>query len=93
MAWCVLNRNTPYLYLCFHSGSSWVGGVVGGVLAVLLLHFIETVRVCFLDDPDPEGQGFCQAGFSVDFTKVRVSIRHLWHIFRPSQRTNTVGDL
>lgn len=22
------------------------------------------------DNPDPEGQGFCQAGFSVDFTKV-----------------------
>lgn len=27
----------------------------------------------FLDDPDPEGQGFCQAGFSVDFTKVRIA--------------------
>lgn len=35
------------------------------------------VRVCFVEDPDPEGQGFCQAGFSVDFTKVRFSIRQL----------------
>lgn len=39
---------------------------------------MEAVRVCvcvfFLEDPDPEGQGFCQAGFSVDFTKVRFSI-------------------
>uniref|UniRef100_A0A668A9T5 Integrin subunit alpha 8 n=1 Tax=Myripristis murdjan TaxID=586833 RepID=A0A668A9T5_9TELE len=25
---------------------------------------------CRTNDPDPEGQGFCQAGFSVDFTKV-----------------------
>uniref|UniRef100_A0A673XIR8 Integrin subunit alpha 8 n=1 Tax=Salmo trutta TaxID=8032 RepID=A0A673XIR8_SALTR len=24
---------------------------------------------CRTNDPDPEGQGFCQAGFSVDFTK------------------------
>ncbi|KAF7669523.1 hypothetical protein LDENG_00186060 [Lucifuga dentata] len=24
---------------------------------------------CRTSDPDPEGQGFCQAGFSVDFTK------------------------
>lgn len=42
----------------------------------------------FLDDPDPEGQGFCQAGFSVDFTKVRISICHLWCILCPCQRTN-----
>uniref|UniRef100_A0A671TSI0 Integrin subunit alpha 8 n=1 Tax=Sparus aurata TaxID=8175 RepID=A0A671TSI0_SPAAU len=26
---------------------------------------------CRTNDPDPEGQGFCQAGFSVDFTKVK----------------------
>lgn len=81
----------------FVSVFSQLGG--GGLCicgAVLLFHFIETVRVCFLDDPDPEGQGFCQAGFSVDFTKVRVSVRHLWRIFRPCQRTNTeapFGDL
>lgn len=35
---------------------------------IFLLYFL-----CFSDDPDPEGQGFCQAGFSVDFTKVRAS--------------------
>lgn len=29
--------------------------------------------VWFSDDPDPEGQGFCQAGFSVDFTKVTIA--------------------
>lgn len=29
--------------------------------------------VWFSDDPDPEGQGFCQAGFSVDFTKVKTA--------------------
>lgn len=29
--------------------------------------------VWFSDDPDPEGQGFCQAGFSVDFTKVKIA--------------------
>jgi len=28
------------------------------------------VALIFVDNPDPEGQGFCQAGFSVDFTKV-----------------------
>uniref|UniRef100_A0A8C9VCV5 Integrin subunit alpha 8 n=1 Tax=Scleropages formosus TaxID=113540 RepID=A0A8C9VCV5_SCLFO len=28
---------------------------------------------CRSQDPDPEGQGFCQAGFSVDFTKVHVA--------------------
>lgn len=59
--------------------------------AVIPLHC-----VCLSDDPDPEGQGFCQAGFSVDFTKVRVSIRHLLRIFRPCRRTNTeapFGDL
>lgn len=28
------------------------------------------VFMLLADDPDPEGQGFCQAGFSVDFTKV-----------------------
>ncbi|TMS10670.1 Integrin alpha-8 [Larimichthys crocea] len=27
---------------------------------------------CRTNDPDPEGQGFCQAGFSVDFTKVTL---------------------
>uniref|UniRef100_A0A8C2ZKZ8 Integrin subunit alpha 8 n=1 Tax=Cyclopterus lumpus TaxID=8103 RepID=A0A8C2ZKZ8_CYCLU len=27
---------------------------------------------CRTNDPDPEGQGFCQAGFSVDFTKVKI---------------------
>uniref|UniRef100_A0A3P9Q7B7 Integrin subunit alpha 8 n=1 Tax=Poecilia reticulata TaxID=8081 RepID=A0A3P9Q7B7_POERE len=27
---------------------------------------------CRTNDPDPEGQGFCQAGFSVDFTKVKT---------------------
>ncbi|KAF0045354.1 hypothetical protein F2P81_001883 [Scophthalmus maximus] len=27
---------------------------------------------CRTSDPDPEGQGFCQAGFSVDFTKVTL---------------------
>uniref|UniRef100_A0AAY5EKT2 Integrin alpha-2 domain-containing protein n=1 Tax=Electrophorus electricus TaxID=8005 RepID=A0AAY5EKT2_ELEEL len=27
---------------------------------------------CRTNNPDPEGQGFCQAGFSVDFTKVTV---------------------
>lgn len=47
-----------------------------------------SVHVCFLDDPDPEGQGFCQAGFSVDFTKVRISICHHWCILRLCQRTN-----
>lgn len=31
------------------------------------------VSVWFSDDPDPEGQGFCQAGFSVDFTKVKIA--------------------
>lgn len=31
------------------------------------------VFVWFSDDPDPEGQGFCQAGFSVDFTKVKIA--------------------
>lgn len=25
------------------------------------------------DNPDPEGQGFCQAGFSLDFYKVRIN--------------------
>uniref|UniRef100_A0A7N6FJD8 Integrin, alpha 8 n=1 Tax=Anabas testudineus TaxID=64144 RepID=A0A7N6FJD8_ANATE len=28
---------------------------------------------CRTNDPDPEGQGFCQAGFSVDFTKVKTA--------------------
>uniref|UniRef100_A0A8C9XZY7 Integrin subunit alpha 8 n=1 Tax=Sander lucioperca TaxID=283035 RepID=A0A8C9XZY7_SANLU len=28
---------------------------------------------CRTNDPDPEGQGFCQAGFSVDFTKVKIA--------------------
>lgn len=55
----------------------------------LLSHLMEAVRVCLLEDPDPEGQGFCQAGFSVDFTKVRFSICHLCRIFRSCQRTNT----
>ncbi len=31
---------------------------------------ITEVALIFVDNPDPEGQGFCQAGFSVDFTKV-----------------------
>lgn len=43
-------------------------------------HLREVVRVSFLEDPDPEGQGFCQAGFSVDFTKVRFSLSPLPHI-------------
>lgn len=30
------------------------------------------VALIFVDNPDPEGQGFCQAGFSVDFTKVTI---------------------
>uniref|UniRef100_A0A7N6C1S0 Integrin alpha-2 domain-containing protein n=1 Tax=Anabas testudineus TaxID=64144 RepID=A0A7N6C1S0_ANATE len=29
---------------------------------------------CRTNDPDPEGQGFCQAGFSVDFTKVKTAM-------------------
>uniref|UniRef100_A0A8C5AZ44 Integrin, alpha 8 n=1 Tax=Gadus morhua TaxID=8049 RepID=A0A8C5AZ44_GADMO len=29
---------------------------------------------CRTNDPDPEGQGFCQAGFSVDFTKVTTAL-------------------
>lgn len=39
-------------------------------------------------NPDPEGQGFCQAGFSVDFTKVTtlslrpfMYVRHVQIIF------------
>uniref|UniRef100_A0A8D3C4U9 Integrin, alpha 8 n=1 Tax=Scophthalmus maximus TaxID=52904 RepID=A0A8D3C4U9_SCOMX len=36
---------------------------------------------CRTSDPDPEGQGFCQAGFSVDFTKVKTAatIVHYHH--------------
>uniref|UniRef100_A0AAY3ZX65 Integrin alpha-2 domain-containing protein n=1 Tax=Denticeps clupeoides TaxID=299321 RepID=A0AAY3ZX65_9TELE len=29
---------------------------------------------CRTSNPDPEGQGFCQAGFSVDFTKVVITV-------------------
>uniref|UniRef100_A0A4W5QYI7 Integrin subunit alpha 8 n=1 Tax=Hucho hucho TaxID=62062 RepID=A0A4W5QYI7_9TELE len=32
---------------------------------------------CRTNDPDPEGQGFCQAGFSVDFTKVTTITTHV----------------
>lgn len=39
-----------------------------------LIHILKAcvneVALIFVDNPDPEGQGFCQAGFSVDFTKV-----------------------
>lgn len=34
------------------------------------------VFVLLAADPDPEGQGFCQAGFSVDFTKVKTVSRN-----------------
>uniref|UniRef100_A0A8C6SX13 Integrin, alpha 8 n=1 Tax=Neogobius melanostomus TaxID=47308 RepID=A0A8C6SX13_9GOBI len=33
---------------------------------------------CRTNDPDPEGQGFCQAGFSVDFTKLFVCFVSIW---------------
>ncbi|CAB1334242.1 unnamed protein product [Coregonus sp. 'balchen'] len=49
----------------------WFGASVrthkGKVVACAPLYHWRTVKVN--DDPDPEGQGFCQAGFSVDFTK------------------------
>uniref|UniRef100_A0A8K9V8E6 Integrin, alpha 8 n=1 Tax=Oncorhynchus mykiss TaxID=8022 RepID=A0A8K9V8E6_ONCMY len=32
---------------------------------------------CRTNDPNPEGQGFCQAGFSVDFTKVTTITTHV----------------
>lgn len=33
------------------------------------------------DNPDPEGQGFCQAGFSVEFTKVTApSLLHFVYV-------------
>lgn len=40
------------------------------VLRHILMICITEVPLIFVDNPDPEGQGFCQAGFSVDFTKV-----------------------
>lgn len=40
------------------------------VLSHILMTCITEVALIFVDNPDPEGQGFCQAGFSVDFTKV-----------------------
>uniref|UniRef100_A0A8C4EN12 Integrin, alpha 8 n=1 Tax=Dicentrarchus labrax TaxID=13489 RepID=A0A8C4EN12_DICLA len=35
---------------------------------------------CRTNDPDPEGQGFCQAGFSVDFTKVKIAAKQSYTI-------------
>uniref|UniRef100_A0AAR2JIU6 Integrin alpha-2 domain-containing protein n=1 Tax=Pygocentrus nattereri TaxID=42514 RepID=A0AAR2JIU6_PYGNA len=34
-----------------------------------ILNVLNGAAVSCVDNPDPEGQGFCQAGFSVDFTK------------------------
>lgn len=51
--------------LCAQLGWVWFWRVEGECKIIQ-----KFVRVCSSDDPDPEGQGFCQAGFSVDFTKV-----------------------
>lgn len=42
------------------------------VCSAALFELLHCMCMWFSDDPDPEGQGFCQAGFSVDFTKVKI---------------------
>lgn len=81
---CVWELVMAYIILPYNMIKNWGPHFAHTVCVLKLLLYPYFHCIMFNDvavfgaaNPDPEGQGFCQAGFSVDFTKVTaLSLHH-----------------